>query len=105
MILGSVPRCGSSPQARATRSCGPSSTASSKSWTSPSTTSHENGRATEEDHPAAFARARAVAAVAWALHPDPTLAASEAAYEAHCAFRDGSTVVTSVVSLLDDVGC
>ncbi len=43
------------------------------------------GRVSEAAHSAAFARARAAAAVEWALDDDPLTAAVEAVYEAHAA--------------------
>ena len=45
----------------------------------------EAGRGSEAAHAAAFARARAAAAVEWALDDDPLTAALESVYEAHAA--------------------
>lgn len=58
------------------------------------------GRATHAQYLAAFARARAAGAVVAAMDPDPAMAALEAAYEAHCAFEDGSGVIDAVAASL-----
>lgn len=63
---------------------------------------HDAGEATEHEYLGAFAQARAVAAVVAALHADPTFAALEAAYEAHCAFADGSGVLEAVARTLEE---
>ena len=60
---------------------------------------HEAGDVSEAEYLAAFGRARSVSAVGCALDPDPTMAALEAAYEAHCAFADGSGVLDTVTQL------
>jgi len=58
-------------------------------------------RGSEEEYLVAFGRARAASAAVWALEADPVMAALEATYEAHCAFSDGSGVLTAVAAALE----
>ncbi|MCP3880237.1 MAG: hypothetical protein GY701_17880 [Sulfitobacter sp.] len=60
----------------------------------------EAGDASQDAYLAAFGRARSVSAVGCALDTDPIMAALEAAYEAHCAFVDGSGVIEKVSQVL-----
>jgi len=63
-------------------------------WTLQS--AYEEGGASEESFLCAFRRARAVAAVCFALHPDDLYAALESAYEAYSAVEDGDSVLKAV---------
>lgn len=63
--------------------------------------SAEEGSRSDGDVLAAFAQARAAGAVAAALGPDPVFSAQEAAYEAHCAFADGSGVLNVLAEAME----